>query len=284
MKKLLVVLFSVLTMSSAWAVDKNISLYVAHKAGGLGSSLPTLVAEGLEKRGWKVDLKIIGNCGQTKHLIQNSKDPILVSWGADWNNDWNTCNLPPTKENFVEILVDAPRFVCGPPGDNNFKFETGRSYRIGTNAGQHHDILLAELSKKIGVEFKVIEYVNTGAIRKAIQGKEIDAWYTNGGFVDHKAGTQRCFYGTMPRSESGIAALKDVVTSERAFASYMGYLFVNDGFKPDQRSLLIKDVKEIVSSDSYQEVIRAGGNFTVPGTVAQQIDAVARNARSFQKP
>lgn len=284
MKQIICSLFTCLAMSTVFAVDKTIAFYVGHANGGLSAVHATALSEALKQRGWKVDLKIIGNCGQVLNLLNTSNKPILAAWGAEWNTAGHTCHVPISKQNFVDILHDSPRLLCGPPNNPNFQFEKGQTYRIGINQGQYHDILLAALGEKIGVHFKPIEYRNSGFIIKGMHAKEIDVWYANKGLIEHAARTQKCLYGAMNKDHDGIIALSKVVSIDRAYAAAMAYLFINDKFSSEQGQLLIKDIREIILLTPYQNILSQGGNFSGTGTLEDKITAIERNSRSYSNP
>jgi hypothetical protein len=286
MNKLLLslTLFATLIFSStSFAADKSIAMYSGHSTGGLSTAFQTVVAEELGKRGWDVDFKIIGNCGKVVNLLETSDKPILAGWGADWNIDTNICNRPPKASNFIETTVISARLVCGPVGDTTFDLVTGKKYVIGVNQGQNHQVILAALGKKLDVEFKVVEYKNSGAIAKAMQAKEINAWYTTKGLVDHNAGKQRCVLGTLEKPAFGIVPLNTLLDTDNVYSSFVGYLTTNDKFSPELRAALQKDVSEIVQSKEYREKLAAKGSFVTDGDAAAQMSFINATSRAFIK-
>lgn len=283
MKKFLAACLAAVALSAS-AGDRDIAFYVGHKNGGLGATFQTVLSEELIKRGWNVDFKIIGNCGQVKDMMAKSDKPILAGWAGDWNGSAeNVCNNPPQARSFAGTFVISPRLVCGPVEDTNFKIEAGRTYRIGVNQGQNHDVLLAELGKKLGVTFRVVEYQNSGYIKRAIQAREIDAWYTTSGLKDHDAGRQKCVFGTLEKSVSGITPLNTLLETDNVYSSFVGFLLTNDRFKPAVRQQLVKDIGEIIASPAYQDRLRSTGSFVTAGTVESQIRFVEANSRAFAK-
>ena len=266
------------------SADRELKFYVGHTNGGLAAIFSTVMAQALEERGWKVDLKVIGNCVQVKNLMATSDSPILATWGANWNDASNLCNLPVQENNFIDILIDSPRLMCGPVGEVDMKLQPGKTYRVGVNAGQYHDVTLKEISSETGINFKVIEYQNSAYIMKAMQAKEIDLWYTNKGLVEHRNGSQKCFYGTFNQDTNGITALNKVINNDRAYASFMAYLFVNDRVTDQQKTQLSMDVKNIIKSVAYQDALAKGGNLVPTGSKIEKIKMTQRNSRSYHKP
>lgn len=270
-------------VSGAHAADKQISWLVGHKNGGLGAALQTIVSQGLEAKGWDVDFKVVGNCGQVKEMLNSSKDNVIAGWGSDWNsNDTNTCFIPLTEQNFVNTLIVLPRLVCGPYNEPNFEMVKGNTYKIGVNAGQNHQVLLADLGKKIGVNFEVIEYKNSGFIKRAMKGKEIDMWYANSGLSNHGK-TQRCFYSTAPVPPKDIKLLDTVLSTPNVYTSFLGYLITNDAIDSGVKAQLIKDIKGVIGSDEYQTKIAKYGAHAYTDNDAAQIKAAKATALAYRK-
>lgn len=282
MKKFLAACLAAVAVSVS-AGDRDVAFYVGHKNGGLGATFQTVLSEELIKRGWNVDFKIIGNCGQVKNLMETSDKPILTGWSGDWNaSEKNVCFLPPTKDNFVATFIVTPRLLCGPTGDNNFILEKGRNYRIGVNQGQNHAVLLEALGKKLGVTFKVVEYQNSGHIKRAVQAQEIDAWYTTAGLREHINKTQRCLYGTLHEPVSGIVPLNTLIDTKNAFSSFVGFYMTNEKFDKTVRNNLVNEINEIINSPAYQEKIKSAGSLVYTGDLDQQITKVKENSQSFR--
>lgn len=282
MKKFLASCLAAVALSAS-AGDRDIAFYVGHKNGGLGATFQTVLSEELTKRGWNVDFKIIGNCGQVKNLMETSDKAILTGWSGDWNaSDKNVCFMPPTASNFVSTFIVTPRLICGPLEDKEFSLVKGRTYRIGVNQGQNHGVLLEALGKKLGITFKVVEYQNSGYIKRAIQAKEIDAWYTTAGLREHNSGSQKCLYGTLDEPVASITPLSTLIDTKNAFSSFVGFYMTNAKFNPAVRKDLVKDITDIINSTAYQEKIRSAGSLVYTDAAEKQIIKIQQNSQSFQ--
>lgn len=285
MKKIIVTLFTfIMLTSTGYSKEKSISFYVGHGNGGLSSAFQTTISQELIKKGWNVNFKIIGNCGQVKNLFETSNEPILAGWGADWNNvSTNVCYNPPKKNEFVTTFIISPRLLCGPYDDLNFSLIKGKKYRIGVNQGQNHHILLNDLGKKLDIEFKVIEYKNSGFIKRAMQAKEIDAWYATTGLVNHENKKQKCIYGTFEKDYSNIVPLKKLLPTENVFSSFIGYLIVNKNVQGDLKKQLEKDIISIVNSKAYHTALKSSGSFLINNTPEKQLALIEATAKAFKK-
>jgi hypothetical protein len=264
------------------ALEKSFEMYAGSSAGGLNTIFQTVLVEELTKRGWNIDFKVIGNCGQVMTLLDSTDAPVASGWGNSWNIEGNLCNRPPNAETFIETLLDSPRLVCGPLDTPDFAFVPGKKYVIGTNTDQGHEIILGALAEKLGVEFKVVPYKNSGAIVKAIASKEIQAWYTTRGLTEHNAGTQKCLYGTLAAPAFGITPLNELFDTNTVYSSFTGYLIVNDKFSPELKAALQKDATEIVTSDLYKEQLSVKSSYLAGGDKDSQIKAVIASARAYE--
>ena len=286
MKKIIILLASLmLTLSTTvHSFEKSIAFYVGHNNGGQQAAFQTIVSQELVKKGWDVDFKIIGNCGQVKSLMEQSNKPVLAGWTPDWNSSSkNVCYNPPKVKNFVTIYLNTPRLLCGPEGDANFNLIQGKEYRIGVNQGQNHQVLLNDLGKKLGVQFKVIEYKNSGFIKRAMQAQEIDAFYTTAGLVNHETGKQKCLYGTLTEQYAGITPLKDVLKTPNVYTSGAGFFITNKNLKGDLKDALEKDIVSIINTSEYQTALKSGGAFIPGKNKKEQMKYVEDTAKAFTK-
>ena len=84
---MLMFLFTVQT----YAVEKDISFYVGHSNGGGSAGMQTIIQQELKNKGWKVNFKVIGNCGKVINLMETSDKPILAGWELTGTPVWTTC-------------------------------------------------------------------------------------------------------------------------------------------------------------------------------------------------
>lgn len=285
MKKIIVTLFTfIMLTSTVQSKEKSISFYVGHGNGGLSSTFQTIISQELIKKGWNVDFKIIGNCGSLKTLIDTSDKPILAGWSPDWNaSPNNVCYTPLKKEKYISTFIISPRLLCGPYNDLNFKLVKGKTYKIGVNQGQNHHILLNDLEKKLDVEFKIIEYKNSGFIKRAMQAKEIDAWYTTTGLVNHENKKQKCLYGTLVNEYAGIVPLRTILPTDNVYSSFVGFLIINNNLKGELKNKLEKDIDLILKSESYRAKLKSTGSFLINDTKDQQLKLINATSKAFKK-
>jgi hypothetical protein len=282
-KYVLSVLVLLFTTAVSANDKKSFLFYVGQQNGGVGAIFQTVLAEELERRGWKIDFKIIGNCGQVKNTMTTTNKPMLSGWSGHWNGSAdNVCYNLPTTENFGGTFVITPRLLCGPQ-DTEFSLKKGQTYRVGVNQGQHHDLFLNALGQKLGVTFKAIEYSNSGTIKRAIQGKEIDAWYTTAGLNDHIAGKRQCVLGTFNKTTNGIVPLNTILKTKNVNSAFVGYLITNNKFDPVVRQQLMKDIDQIIKSSDYQTRLQSTGSFVDNSNLKEQIEFIKENSKAFEK-
>ena len=275
---------NVSSVTTVSADSKSFNFYVGNKNGGGSATMQTMISEALLERGWNINFKVIGNCGQVKNLMETGDEPVLAGWGPDWNSDpANKCYIKPTSTNFVDTYSVNPRFLCGTADTPDFAWQAGKTYKIGVNAGQFHGPAMQEAADKLGVKFTVIEYKNSGAIKKAMAGKEIDVWFTNAGYPNHVAGTQKCFYSTLTTDILDIKPLSTLISNERAFATYTGFLLINDKFSTADKKQLITDVQTVVDSKDYREKIGTRGVLMDDLSIEDQLTRIEKASKAHKK-
>ncbi len=267
-----------------YAIEKKIAFYVGHSNGGLASTFQTTISQELIKKGWDIDFKIIGNCAKLKTLMETANKPMLAGWSPDWNASLeNFCYNPVKKENYISTFIISPRLLCGPYDDYNFFLVKGREYKIGVNQGQNHHVLLAELEKKTGVTFKIVEYKNSNYIKRAMQAKEIDVWYTTSGLVEHENKKQKCLYGTLTEEYANIIPLKAIISTNNVYSSLVGFLITNNKLKGELKDTLEKDINLILKSESYRSSLKSTGSFLTYNTKDEQLELIDNTTKSFKE-
>lgn len=279
--KFLSALVMVSAVSSASAGDKDILMYIGSKSSGRTAANSAIIAEGLKARGYNVDYKLLGNCGPVKEILEKGTDKTLVTM---WSNDWQagkTCNIAVKKEQFVETVYTNPYSVCVRNVEGGWKWQAGKTYKIATNPVDSDSKVLGPLGDKLGVKFEAVQYKNSGAIKKAFLGGEVDLFYAAVGPEMVRANKATCLYTTAEPGANGkflgaewlyTALPGNIINAKKAFISWV---MVDSKFDAAGTAQLKKDISEILADKEIQASIEKQGSLQIKGSIDNQLKAVA---------
>lgn len=260
-------------LGSTPALAKDLQIYIGTKSSGRTAANSAIMAEELKQRGYNVDYKLLGNCGAVKELLQKGSDKTLVTF---WGNDLQaseTCKLPLSREQFVEIAWSNPYSVCVRKTDKNWTWQPGSVYKIATNPVDSDIKVLALLGKKLGVEFQPVQYKNSGAIKKAFLSGEVDVFYAAIGPEMVRDNRAVCHYTTAGAGFLGAKSLQaelgsNIINARKAFVSWV---LVDSRLSASDTARLKQDISEILAGKTFTDAINKQGSIRIKGTADEQI-------------
>lgn len=279
MKKIIASTLLCLSMASgslAWANGKEIFMPIGGKTAGKTASMSTLIADGLKARGYRVDYRLIGNCGPVKEMLEKGTGKTLVTL---WSNDWqagDTCNIPVQERQFVGTVWTNPYSLCTRNGSAPWQWQAGKTYKVATNPVDGHAKVLDPLSKLLGVKLEQIQYKNSGAIMKAFKSGEVDVVYAAIGpeLTREKAAT--CQYTTASSKWLGAEPLFPLLKGQviNAKAAFISWVLVDSRFNDADTQQLHKDIREILAGKEIQAALEHSGSLQLNGPVKDQVKSV----------
>lgn len=250
---------ALLTATSLASAQK---VYIPSPFGAGGSIGPmiTVVAEGLTKKGWTVDLKTIGSCGPVKETFEKSNETVVTVWGTNWQTKDNTCRVNVTPENFVDIVQQNSLYFCGRKGDMNFKLVPGKTYTVAVNTYNNSSEIanIEAVAKKAGATLKFITYKNSGAIRTAYEANEVDVIYSSIGLAEHSKGNAKCLFTNADTAIDGIPNIASMVSTTGLSETFVSFVLTNGkGLTAGQTSKLKADIREILNSKEINDYLKS---------------------------
>lgn len=248
--------------------------------GTVGPAVP-IVAEELKSRGWKIDYKLIGSCGPVKESYTNSKKPVVTVWASNWQKDSsNTCYMNVDDKNFAGIFFYNTYFLCGPKSDLNFNFQSGKTYTVAINQfNTKTDIsMLNNLASSLKVDFKLVNYKNSGAVTTAFKSKETDLVYINSGVAIGlmKNNETKCLYTNTKSAYENVLPITNVLKNNVTGETWVGFFLTSQGDLTDkQYSKLKNDVRDIVkNSTELNRYIDSRNLFKYESKLGNEIDFI----------
>ena len=241
-----------LTLTMSTAIAQNIEISVPFSAGGHFSTLVPATAKALNERGWNTDVKFVGKCGVSKETFLNSNNTVLTVWVSNWiSSKDNTCYIDVNSNNFVDIYMQAPNYLCGPKDKPNWQPEKGSTYTVAvTNSISKGELeAISKYGDKLGVNFKVVTYTNSGDVRTAYHAKEVDMIFSSIGLEQHKTNQSRCLVTSGNKSIDSINSIW-VETGTSPSPVWVGFLVSNlKGLTKDQNEKLRSDIRDIINNN-----------------------------------
>lgn len=241
-----------LSMITAVVGAQEIEIPVPFSPGGHFSALVPITADDLNKRGWKTSVKFVGKCGVAKESFETSKKPIMTIWATNWiSSKDNTCYLDINSNNFVDIYMQAPLYLCGPKDNANWSPVAGSTYTVGVNNSvlKEEFQALHAYGKNLGVNFKTVTYTNTGGVRTAHQSKEVDMIFSSIGLEQHKTQQSRCLVTSGDRPFEDIDTIWNKTGLKQA-PVWVGFLIMNSqGMSSEKFEKLRSDTRDIIAKN-----------------------------------
>ena len=249
-----------LLSAAGLAVAQRVYIPVPFGAGGSISPMVTIVADGLTKKGWNVELKNIGSCGPVKETFEKSNETIVTVWGSSWQNKDNTCRIEYTPQNFVDILQQNSLYFCGRKGEMDFKLIPGKTYTVAVNTYNNPSEIknIETVAKKTGANLKFITYKNSGAIRTAYEAGEVDVIYSSIGLAEHSKGNAKCLFTNADSAINGIPNIASIVSDSGVGETFVSSVLTNGkGLTTGQTTKLKADIREILNSKEITEYLNS---------------------------
>lgn len=255
------------------------------KAGGSVQSMGKMLADGLQKLGYDVDLVLSGNCATTVQNMQKQDRPVLTIWGNRLHlQDDKECMIPlPDKTTFVGLLSNSPEYICsvgtGTPRDL-FQQKSPVTLSVQPFPWQT-DKMVEFLKKHTPTEVRTVIYRNQGAQKTAAAGRETDFMIGTGGLNLQENGLVTCQYNTGNRVVENTKPLSTVVPG--ALQSWMTQYARAKNLSPKQMETLREDIRKIIVQDDWQKYMKSLRFDTMQDrTVMQQLDFVNQGIRDLR--
>jgi hypothetical protein len=247
-------------MTSAAVFAQKIYMPIPFSAGGSIGPMVPILAEGLTKKGWTVDYKMIGSCGPVKETFEKSEDTIVTVWGSGWQTKDHTCRIEYTPSNFVNILQQNSLYFCGPKNDLTFKLVSGKTYTVAVNTYNNTNEIknIETVAKKFGATLKFVTYKNSGAIRTAYEAKEVDAIYSSIGLAEHNKGQSKCLFTNAETAIDGIPNIGTLIPNVAGVGEtfIVSVLTNNKKLTAAQAVKLKSNIKDILDDQPVVEYLK----------------------------
>jgi hypothetical protein len=248
-------------VSTAVAAEP-ITLHIFTGPGGFSAVAGQILADGLNKRGYTVDFRALGNCALAKTTWDNAKGPVLGYRDSLINNDViANCDTPTTKDNLVLHANDSAGYFCntGPNGASLDDFDRkGSVHAVGTAVTYPEVAMFQQISKDVGNTVKVLQYKLQSEVAAAAKSGEINFILANGPWPETQLGA-KCFWTTGLNSIPGYARAVDLWPNNIIVKATYGAWYIAKGFTPEQMAKLRKDAADIWNEQEWTELRRKRG-------------------------
>ena len=267
-----------LSIAAGVVSAQEIHISVPFSPGGLFSTLVPLTAQSLDERGWKTDVKFVGQCGVSKQSYESARRPTLTVWGTAWlDSKDNTCYIEVDTNNLVDIYVQVPYYLCGPKNAPTWQPVAGSTYTVAMTKSvspKDHEAL-AKYGKKLNVTFKPVVYANTGAIRTAWEAKEVDLMLSTIGLEQQQTNGSRCLVSNLHESVGEVKSIWSETGVEPG-PIWVGFLLLNPGnLSEEQTNSLKNDIREILATNlEIKEFLDNKFLPDYPGTIEEQLNYI----------
>jgi tripartite-type tricarboxylate transporter receptor subunit TctC len=260
------------------AVAQEIAMPIPFSPGGHFSTLVPLTTEELNKKGWKTNVKFVGNCGSAKETFNTSNKPVLTVWASNWSSSKDhTCYIDVNENNLVDVYMQAPNYLCGPKDNPTWQPVKGSTYTVAvTNSISKEELeAISKYGEKLGVTFKIITYTNSGEVRTAYHSKEIDMIFSSIGLEQHNTNQSRCLVTSGNQPVDSIMSIWNETGIDPS-PIWVGFLILNStGLSAEQTEKLKQDVRTTIStSPEIKSYMKNKHLLGYSATVEQQLKLI----------
>lgn len=255
MIRIFLILFSLLTIR----VDaQTINFEIGATATSGNTSIGNIITDGLNKRGYKVDFKSLGNCALARKQFEDADGPFLTLWQNSYNSQKSpACNLEIKKENLISIVYEIPISMCA-IGNKTFQdyIIQKSSHVVGVMAQSvPYYKLFDEIEKKYNIKHNILVYKNSAELTAAGKSKEVDFV-----LMSHDAAEQLGFKCIWTLGENTDVLRARDLWPDNPINSAGSFLWLmQKNLNNNQIEKLKKDIQDIYNEKEWQEVNRTKG-------------------------
>ena len=266
------------------SVAQEIPMHIYPGPGGTSAGMSQILAEGLNKRGYKIDFRALNNCSLSKSTWDTSTGPVITYRDTMINtNIQPDCDVQTTKDNFVLYANSNPIYFCNSKANGKTWedfIKPGSTHIIGGTNNLPENALVESFNKEFGIKAKLLQFRVTSELAASAKAGELDFIISNGPWVELQLGA-KCFWITGHNQVPGYALGKDIMPNNQLMLSTSGLWFIAKGFTPEQMDKLRKDAADIWREDAWVELRkrRAWNDSTVlvPADKIQELLETDRN-------
>ena len=257
------------TLLLSTSVDaQNINFEIGAATTSGNTAIGSVITEGLNKRGYKVEFKALGNCALARKQFEDANTPMLTLWQSSYNSQRSpACNLDIKSENIVAMIYETATSFCA-TGSKTFDdyMRKGSNHTVGVMA-QHvpHNTLFKMIEQKQGNNHNILTYKNSAELTAAGKSKESEFV-----LMSHEAAEQagfRCLF-TLSDDKS-IPRARDLWPENPINSATQFVWLMQKNMTPAQIAKLAKDIDDIYKEKEWQDINKAKGytrgfSFNIP--------------------
>lgn len=255
------------------SIAEPLKMHIPGSSNGIMFRLATIVKDGLDARGWSVDLRALGNCLLAKNMIETSTEPLITYWGNDQNIDKaDRCYLPPpVADHMVQTFAASPYYLCvreDSPLTAQDIISGKKELSFTVTPDPSNKLTVELLSRYTKTKHKAITYKNsTDAVNAFIAG-EVDVYNGTAGKEIIRNNKAKCYYNTSKAELDGTVPLGKALKADINLELVLYYIAKN--LSPEKMNKLRADLKEITKT---QEWIAATTRYKIPNfdSIEEQI-------------
>lgn len=206
--------------------NNNLNFIVAASDGGTTSGSSRIIANHLVDSGYNVNYILAGNCTNAERIYKDSEDSTIVIWANAFHSANQPCNAPtPSKNNVMNVIFYAPAYFCTNPSIPD-GLNSKKKIVVGFNEEMPKGVQDAFTNYNSNI--KLIPYVNSGAIGKALVSGEINGTISDQGLYFESNGLVECDYIAHPTATKNQKSLSEITGADNMNYSFVAYAFTNN--------------------------------------------------------
>lgn len=253
-----VILATTLALMTLPASAQNFT--VSYAPGGGGMTVSTMVKDYLNSKGYKVELKSLGNCALVKNEWDNTKDKFITLYEEGFLSKKNEpCNIAFNDSNYIHMMIQGNYYFCSVPGkDPELWRKAGATYTVGHPQSLPMELLFTPINEKNKNTAKLVSYRNLGAVATALTAKEVDYVFVTSGTGKIIADGGKCFWTTAPEgmAVNNISNIRKEYPNNQAATTSVNTFLLAKNFTVGEMEKLRKDIADYLKTEEWNKYIQ----------------------------
>lgn len=226
---------------------ESLQIHGPFSSTGTYQAMLRLIADGLEKKGWNLDVKITGNAKLSREVFETTKSPFLLAWGTENNSSKTDPHYlkPPGEHNLVGFSHRAPGYFCSFNKDISESDFTTRKLKIGIVNDKATVNWLNSWMHAIGHQHQLVSYRGSGDVEIGASSGEVDVLLSSRGAQLLTNGTVKCFFNTGQQTMMGVPSLQSKFPAFKDSTIGFGFYIISKNLSAQQLDKLRKDFVDV---------------------------------------
>ena len=235
-----------LLLKNTQSATAEIKWHAPFSQTGTYQAVTKLVHQGLEEKGWKLDLRITGNPKLGRDVLNETNEPFLLAWGTELISSKNDPHYikPANNESLVGMVHTTGVHLCTNKNISQEDF-ISKKYKIGVVGLKPTLKFLDQWLAFTKNKHNLISYRSSGDMLIGLNSGEIDLIFMSVGLDLHESGKVNCLYTSGRETVLGIPTIQSKFPEFKESQYNFGTYIIAKNFSKEDLEKLRNDLIQV---------------------------------------